>query len=31
LAFGPYLSVGIMLALFFGTSMISWYIDSFFV
>lgn len=31
LAFGPYLSMGIVLSLFFGRRMIIWYIDSFFV
>lgn len=30
LAFGPYLSMGIVLALFFGKQMITWYIESFF-
>ncbi|NLO08596.1 MAG: prepilin peptidase [Clostridiales bacterium] len=31
LAFGPYLSVGTVLALYFGRQMISWYIENFFV
>jgi leader peptidase (prepilin peptidase)/N-methyltransferase len=31
LAFGPYLSVGIALAMFFGRQMITWYIETFFV
>ena len=31
LAFGPYLSVGIAITIFFGTSMIEWYIDKAFV
>jgi|BioPla2DNA2_1021312.scaffolds.fasta_scaffold00776_2 leader peptidase (prepilin peptidase)/N-methyltransferase len=30
LAFGPYLSLGIIIALFFGRQMITWYIDTFF-
>ena len=31
LAFGPYLSVGTVLDLYFGRQMISWYIENFFV
>ncbi len=31
LAFGPYLSMGIVLALFFGRQLIKWYINTFFV
>ena len=31
LAFGPYLSVGIVLSLFFGKQMIMWYIEKFFI
>lgn len=31
LAFGPYLSIGIILALFFGRVIITWYIEAFFI
>jgi leader peptidase (prepilin peptidase)/N-methyltransferase len=31
LAFGPYLSVGIAIALLFGNQMIDWYLQKFFI
>lgn len=31
LAFGPYLSLGIVITIFFGSQMIEWYVDKFFV